>query len=143
MKTFRIVAGLALLSAGTFPLPGLAQQTPSEAQDLARYRRYAEAPVDHVRYFQVNGFQYLAPDTLAIRFGVNELYLLKVQTPCARLAFANGIALTAKNNTLYSNFDFVTFDHQRCKILGITPVNELKMKQDAGKAKAASASSGS
>lgn len=142
MKTFRIVAGLALLSAGAVALPGLAQQTPGEAHDLARYQRYAKAPVDHVNYFQINGFQYLAPDALAIRFGVNELYLLTVQTPCPRLAFANGIALTARNNTLYSNFDFVTFDHQRCKILKITPVDELKMKQDAAKSKAASGSSG-
>lgn len=133
MKAFCKVAALAVL--GAFASSAWAQQTASEARDLARYQRYAEAPVDHVRYFQINGFQYLAPDTVGVWFGVNKLYLLTVQTPCTNLAFARGISLTARNNTLYRNFDFVTFDHQRCKILKITPVNELKMKQDAEKAK--------
>lgn len=133
MKAFCKVAALAVL--GLFASSAWAQQTASEARDLARYQRYAEAPVDHVRYFQINGFQYLAPDTVGVWFGVNKLYLLTVQTPCTNLAFARGISLTARNNTLYRNFDFVTFDHQRCKILKITPVNELKMKQDAEKAK--------
>lgn len=136
MKAFCKVAALAVL--GALAASAWAQQTASEARDLARYQRYAEAPVDHVRYFQINGFQYLAPDTVGVWFGVNKLYLLTVQTPCTNLAFARGIALTARNNTLYRNFDFVTFDHQRCKILKITPVNELKMKQDAEKAKAKS-----
>lgn len=133
MKAFCKVAALAVL--GALAAFAWAQQTASEARDLARYQRYAEAPVDHVRYFQINGFQYLAPDTVGVWFGVNKLYLLTVQTPCTNLAFARGISLTARNNTLYRNFDFVTFDHQRCKILKITPVNELKMKQDAEKAK--------
>lgn len=141
MKAFGKAVRVAILLASAFALPGWAQKTSSEARDLARYHHYAEATVDHVHYFQINGFQYLAPDKLAIWFGVNKLYLLTVQTPCTNLAFANGIALTAKNNTLYSNFDFIIFDHQRCKILKIVPVNELKMKQDETKA-AAPASSG-
>ncbi len=141
MKAFGIAAGIAILFATGLAVPGWAQQTSSEARDLARYQQYAKAPVKSVQYFQVDGFQYLAPDTLAIRFGVNKLYLLTVQTPCNNLAFANGIALTARNNMLYSDFDFVKFDHQQCKILKIVPVDELKMKQDASKAKAASAGS--
>jgi hypothetical protein len=127
-------AALALLLAGVAALPAWAQQTGSERANLARYQKYAEAPVDHVRYFQINGFQYLAPDKVAIRFGVNKLYLLTVQTPCNNLAFANSIGLTAKNQMLYRNFDFITFDRQRCKILQIVPVDELKMKQDRAKA---------
>ncbi|MGH8215506.1 MAG: DUF6491 family protein [Rhodanobacteraceae bacterium] len=142
MKTFGKTAFAAGLMVGALALPGWAQQTASEAHDLARYQHYAEAPVDQVRYFQINGFQYLAPDTVGIWFGVNKLYLLTVETPCNNLGFANGIGLTAKNNTLYRNFDFVTFDHQRCKVVKITPVNELKMKQDAAKAKAGSTSGG-
>lgn len=134
-------AGLALLLAGITALPAWAQQTDSERADLARYRQYAGAPVDHVRYFQINGFQYLAPDTLAIWFGVNKLYLLTLQQPCNNLAFANGIGLTARNRKLYRNFDFVTFDHQRCKILKIVPVDELKMKQDEAKARRSAAPS--
>lgn len=142
MKTFCKTAAIGALLTAACPFPAWAQQTSSEAQDLARYQRYAEAPVDHVRYFQINGFQYLAPDTVAIWFGVNKLYLLTVETPCTNLAFANGIGLTSKGNTLYRNFDFVTFDNQRCKVLKITPVNELKLKQDEAKAKAGSTAGG-
>lgn len=137
MNNFRKLMGAVALLAGLVLLPAWAQQTDSERSDLARYQKYAAAPVDRVQYFQINGFQYLAPDTLAIWFGVNKLYLLTVQTPCINLAFANGIGLTAKNNVLYRNFDFVTFDRQRCKILKIVPVGELKMKQDEAKAKKA------
>ncbi|MGH8184638.1 MAG: DUF6491 family protein [Rhodanobacteraceae bacterium] len=137
MKTVAKIVGVALLLAGLAGLPAWAQQTDSERADLVRYQKYAEAPVDHVQYFQINGFQYLSPDTVGIWFGVNKLYLLTVQLPCNNLAFTNSIGLTAKNNVLYRNFDFVTFRHQRCKILKIVPVNELKMKQDEAKAKAA------
>jgi len=136
MKTWAKIARAAAFLAGLAVLPAWAQQTVSERTDLARYQRYAQAPVDHVRYFQINGFQYLAPDTVAIWFGVNRLYLLTVETPCSSLAFANGIGLTAKNGMLYRNFDFVTFDHERCKVLKIVPVDELKLKQDEARAKA-------
>lgn len=139
MKKFPEVVGLVVLLACAVAVPAVAQQTASERADLARYQKYAGAPVDNVRYFQINGFQYLAPDKVAIWFGVNKLYLLTVQTPCNNLAFANGIGLTAKNNMLYKNFDFVTFDHQRCKIMKIEPVNELKMKQDRAREKGAGA----
>ncbi len=132
----------ALLMAGIAGSPVWAQQTGSERADLARYQKYAEVPVDHVRYFQINGFQYLAPDKLAIWFGVNKLYLLTVQTPCTNLAFANAIGLTSRNRMLYRGFDFVTFDRQRCKILKIVPVDELKMKQDAARDKQAAPASG-
>ncbi|MGH8147542.1 MAG: DUF6491 family protein [Rhodanobacteraceae bacterium] len=142
MNVFWNVAKAGLLLAGLVAMPAWAQQTASEARDLARYERYAQAPVERVHYFQINGFEYLAPDTVAIWFGVNKMYLLTVQMPCNNLAYANGIGLTARNNMLYSKFDFVTFRRQRCQILKIRPVNELKMKQDAAKAKGAPASSG-
>jgi opacity protein-like surface antigen len=142
MKIFAAAIGFALLAAGFAAAPAAAQQTSSERSDLARYERYAQAPVDHVKYFQINGFQYLAPDKVAVWFGVNKLYLLTVQMPCTNLAFANGIGLTAKNNTLYSRFDAVTFGNQRCKILKLQPVNELQMKRDANKAEPPAAEKG-
>lgn len=141
MKTFTMIAGITALLAGAVTSPVWAQQTASERADLARYQKYAQAPVDHVHYFQVEGFKYLAPDKVAIWFGVNKLYLLTVQTPCNNLSLANGIGLTSNGNMLYSRLDAVTFDHQRCTITRIVPVDELKMKQDARKAKAAASAS--
>lgn len=143
MKTMRNAAGVALLLFAAGLVPAWAQQTAAEQEHLAHYQKYAKAPVDHVHYFQITGFEYLAPDKLALWFGVNKMYLLTVQTPCTGLAYANAIALSAKSNDLYSNLDFVKFDSRSCKITKIVPVDELKMKQDAGKAKAAaSATSG-
>jgi hypothetical protein len=133
MKILATVIGCALLAASAVAVPAMAQQTKSERSDLARYERYAQAPVDSVHFFQIDGFQYLAPDKVAIWFGVNKLYLLTVQTPCLNLGFANGIGLTAQNNMLYSKFDAITFRHQRCRIMQIVPVNELQMKRDADK----------
>lgn len=142
MKLSAQVLGFAAIAMVIAAVPAFAQQTASERSDLARYQRYAQAPVERVHYFQINGFEYLAPDTVAIWLGVNKLYLLTVQTPCINLAFANGIGLTAKNNTLYSNFDAVTVRDQRCKILKIVPVNELQMKRDADKAMSTPPASG-
>lgn len=133
MQIVANIVATGLLLAGSIAMPALAQQTVSERADLTRYERYAQAPVDYVHYFQIDGFEYLGPDKVAVWFGVNKLYLLTVQTPCLDLAWANGIGLTARNNTLYSRFDAVTFRHQRCRILKLQPVNELQMKRDAGR----------
>lgn len=140
--------GFALLLAAMAVAPAWAQQTASERRDLERYQKYAEPPVDHARFFQIQGFQYLSPDTVAVRFGVNQMYLLTVQTPCINLAYANAIGVTSQAHTFYSKLDAITLKGpaggtQRCQILKIVPVNELKMKQDEAKAKvAAPASSG-
>ena len=112
MKKFPKVVVSTMLLAGAAMLPAIAQQTSSERADLARYQKYAGAPVDSVRYFQINGFEYLAPDKVAIWFGVNKLYLLTVDTPCNNLAFAKGIGLTSKNNLLYK-CGWSPFDGQR------------------------------
>ena len=134
----RILATLvAIGSVLVVAVPSLAcaQQTDAERSHLARYQQYVEAPVEQVHYFRVDGFEYLAPDKLAIWFGVNKMYLLTVQTPCLNLSLTHAIALSS-DETLYANFDSVKFRHQDCKILKIQPVNELKMKQDAARAPA-------
>lgn len=140
VKTLARTVACVLL-VGAVALPAFAQQTASERADLQRYEKYAEAPVDHVRFYQISGFQYLSPDTVAIRFGVNQMYLVTVQTPCVDLAYANAIGLTSRSHTFYSRFDFITFGGpggiaRRCQIVKIVPVDELKMKQDEAKRKA-------
>lgn len=130
--------GLAAVLLGVAALPAWAQQTASERAALARYQRYAAPPVDRIHFFRLDGFRYLAPDRVAVWTGVNRMYLLTVEQPCINLGLASAISLTARSGMLYRNFDFVTFDHQRCRITRITPVNELKMKQDAAHAAKAS-----
>lgn len=146
MKTAVNWGVCGLLLASVVIAPAWAQQTASERADLQRYEQYAEAPVDHVRFYQISGFQYLSPDTVAIRFGVNQMYLVTVETPCVDLAYANAIGLTSQAHTFYSRFDFVTFGGpggmaRRCQIMKIVPVDELKVKQDEAKSKAAAPAS--
>ncbi len=141
MAAVRKITGLAVVLVAALALPAWAQQTASERAALARYRQYAEAPVGHVHYFQIDGFQYLAPGQVAIWFGVNRMYLLTVETPCINLALANAIGLSARGNMLYRNLDFITFARQRCRIVKIVPVDELRMKRAAAQ-KAAAASAG-
>lgn len=139
MKSFALLGAIGLVFTTAAPLLARAQQTESERTHLGRYLQYAGAPVEQVHYFRIDGFEYLAPDKLALWFGVNKMYLLTVQTPCLNLSLANAIGLSS-GQTLHANFDAVKFDHQSCRILKIQPVNELKMKQDAAKARAAAAS---
>lgn len=119
-------------------LPVCAQQTAAERAHLTRYERYAEPPVEQVHFFRIDGFEYLAPDRVAVWLGVNRMYLLTVEQPCINLALANAIGLTARDGMLRAKFDAVTFDHQRCQITAITPVNELQMKRDAARTAKAS-----
>ena len=48
MKKFPKVVGLAVLLACAAAVPAVAQQTSSERADLARYQKYAGAPVENV-----------------------------------------------------------------------------------------------
>lgn len=130
--------GLAAVLFALATTPAWAQQTASESAALARYLRYTAPAVDSIHFFRLDGFQYLAPDRVAIWTGVNRMYLLTVEQPCSNLGLANAIGLTARGGMLYRKLDAVTFDHQRCRITQITPVNELRMKQDAAHAAKAS-----
>lgn len=132
MTRFSRVRAVAVALLIAVPLLAGAQQTASERAHFEHYTAYAGAPVEQVPYFRIDGFEYLAPDTLAIWFGVNKMYLLTVQTPCLDLAFANAIGLTS-SHILNARFDSVEVRHQQCRILKIRPVDELRMKRDAAK----------
>lgn len=140
MHMVREYLGLAgvLVLLGVASSPLRAQQTAAERADLARYQRYAEPPVEQVHFFRIDGFEYLAPDRVAVWFGVNQMYLLTVEQPCNNLGLANAVGLTARDGMLHAKFDAVTFRHQRCRIMAITPINELQMKRDAARAAKAS-----
>lgn len=132
--------------AAAFPLARAAGATPRPAE-LARYEKYAGAPVRSLTHFHTDRVQNLAPARLAVWLHPHRgLYLLTVETPCTRLPLANAIGLTSSHHMTYAGSGFVTFRSaarvrvQRCRILKIVPVDVVKMRRDNAAAPAASRS---
>ncbi|HKZ74972.1 MAG TPA: DUF6491 family protein [Steroidobacteraceae bacterium] len=110
----------------------------SDEQALARYVQHAGQPVDGFTYLgRIDGWQPLGRDSLLVRTGVNEAYLLKVAQPCSELQFANSIGLTATGHQVSSRFDSVLVRGQRCMITEIRPVDYLAVKREASAQRAA------
>lgn len=101
-----------------------------DREALERYKDYASAPVDSFTYLgRFTGFQTLGQYQLVVFTGVNDAYLLTVMPPCSGLQFANGIGFTSRTSTIYSRFDEIRFDRERCRISEIRPVNYREMKK--------------
>ena len=139
-----VTTAIIALAACIAMNPAQAQmQTQSEAADLARYQQYAGPPLDSIPYFRIDGFQYLADGRIALWTGVNRMYLFALETPCIGLDTTRALRLDTATHTINARFDYIGFRNgfqsQRCRILQIRPVDELAMKRDARKAKAAPA----
>lgn len=103
----------------------------SDAERLARYVEHAGDPVDSFTYLgRIDSWQSLGRDTLVVRTGVNDAYLLRVAPPCNELQFASGIGLTSTGVTV-SRFDSVLVRGERCMITDIRPVDYGAVKRDA------------
>jgi hypothetical protein len=101
-----------------------------DREALERFKDYAGAPVDSFTYLgRFTGFQTLSQYQLVVFAGVNDAYLLTVMPPCSGLQFANGIGFTSRTSTIYSRFDEIRFDRERCRISEIRPVNYREMKK--------------
>jgi Family of unknown function (DUF6491) len=127
--TFRPLA-LVLLSLTLAACSGIPRQERDHEQ-LERYLKYAGPPVDRITYLgRYDGWQALARYQLIVWTGINDAYLITVQSPCEDLQFANRIGLTSTGGTVTARLDYVVIPHWRCPISEIRPVDYLKMKQD-------------
>jgi hypothetical protein len=61
---------------------------------------------------------------------MNDEYLLKVWQSCTGLQFAQRICVSSTGGSV-SRLESVTFDHQRCPIAEIRPLDYRKMRRDA------------
>ena len=135
MKTLRTFSLVAMALAGLLALPVLARESPAQrdAADLARFQRFASPPQDSMHYWQINRFQYLGPDAkgndaLALWTGVNQVYLVTVDSPCLRLEYANAISLTSVSRNVNARMDYVRYGHgNRCRINTIQKVDYKAM----------------
>jgi hypothetical protein len=98
---------------------------------LARYMDNAGEPVEQFSYLgRFDGWRALGRDKVVVWTGVNDAYLLTVQTPCSELPFANSIALSGTTGTIHRGFDSVKFGrNQQCRIMEIRPVDYRKVRQ--------------
>ena len=100
----------------------------TEAANLARFEKYAGAPVENFTMWEMYKWQLLGPDSLAVWTGVNDVYLLKVEQPCINLENAKAIVVTSKmSHQVSRRLDFVHFGSQQCQIVEIRPIDYRTM----------------
>ena len=100
-----------------------------DAENLALFQRFASPPQESMHYFRTDGFDYLGKDAqgqdaLALWTGVNQVWLLTLQSPCNNLDLANAIGLTSTSGDVNARMDYVKYGHgRRCKIETIQKVD--------------------
>jgi hypothetical protein len=120
-----LFATLSLLTGCT----GIARREDDQSR-LDRYMQYAGAPIDHFTYLgRYDGWQVLGRDQLVVWTSMDAAYLLTVAEPCTGLEFAERIGVSSTGGTV-SHFESIRFDHQRCPINEIRPVDYRKMRRD-------------
>ncbi|MEP6483585.1 MAG: DUF6491 family protein [Rudaea sp.] len=102
-----------------------------QAEELARFQRYAGAPVDEFRMVDVFQTQIVGARNVVVWPRVNQAYLVTVDKTCAKLEWAHGFSITQEMSMkVTKQFDFIEFDHQRCKITEIEPIDYKAMLKD-------------
>jgi len=120
-----LLAVIACLIASS---PVSADTRETALKNLARYQQYAGKPVASFDMWELYQWQTLGPDYLAVWAAVNKVYMLKVAQPCANIENARAISVTSEMvHKVSSQFDFVRFDEQHCKIVEIRPVDYRAM----------------
>lgn len=123
----RTALAVALVLAGTSV--ALADTAKVQAENLAKFERFAGKPVDSIVYFQQQGWQPLGDTHFALWTGVNKVYLFQVAKPCVNLSWTNGIGIESHMHQIRARFDYVHVQGQPCQIESIRPVDYLAMRK--------------
>ena len=101
------------------------------AQQLTKYEKYAGPSVPEFTMFSLWQWQTVGPEKVVVWPTINTAYLLTVDKPCNRLEWANALGVTQTQSMKVSTrFDFITFEHQRCRIVEIQPIDYKAMRKD-------------
>ena len=126
MRLLWLLMALALFAGVAF-----ADTREHEDEQLARYNKYAGAPIDGFTMFRMWKWQVVGPERLVIWSTINDAYLVRVEKPCDRLEWTHAVVVTQKmRQQVTKKFDFVVFGNQRCKIAEIRPVDYKKMLKE-------------
>jgi len=120
-----LMASVLLLFAGT----ALADTAKVMARNLARFEHYAGKPQGAVTVFQLQGWQPLGADHIAIWTGVNDVYLIKVAKPCINLSWTNSVGINPHMNQLQARFDSIHVRGMPCQIETIQKVDYRALRK--------------
>ncbi|HEX3894787.1 MAG TPA: DUF6491 family protein [Rudaea sp.] len=135
-----IFAGAIFLAVVS--MPSFADTREHQADELARFKQYAGAPVGDFPMVDIFQTQIVGDWTVVVWPTINSAYLITVDKSCSNLEWAKGFTVTQKMSMkVTKTFDFITFDRQRCKITEIRPVDYKAMLKD-DKAKRSAAQGG-
>jgi hypothetical protein len=118
--SYRLLLTVVALLLAACASPGPAARMASR---LAQVEALAGAPVESFHFWHLDSWESLGRRHLLVHTRINEGWLLQVDEPCPGLEFAVGIGLSSTSNRVYSRFDSVLFDRQRCRIADIRPVD--------------------
>ena len=121
MNAVRIAVLTCLVLALSACASGGSQQR-SQAR-LLDVQSVAGEPVESFHFWRLDRWESLGPADIAVWTGVNEAWLIHVREPCHGLDFALEIGLSSSGQRVYSRFDDVRFDTQRCGIAEIRPID--------------------
>lgn len=124
LTTFAIVALCAAL-------PARADTAAYMAQQLARYQKYTQAPVERFPMISLWQWQVVGKEKVVVWPTINTAYLITVYKPCINLDWARGIGIT-QNTAMHvdAKFDSIVFDHQKCQISQIQPIDYKALLRD-------------
>lgn len=126
-KPLLLLATALLTVAGCSGIPRREQ----DQEQLDRYLRYAEAPVDHITIVgQYDHWQAVGKYQVLLWANINDAYLITVSPPCENLQFAQRIGLTRSADTIYARLDAIVVKHWRCPITEIRPIDYMQMRRD-------------
>ncbi len=128
----RFVLPLALLAFGLGSIAPQARADTAayQASQLAKFEKYAGAPVREFPMVNMWKWQVVGPEKLVVWPKINTAYLLTVAKPCVRLQWTNALGVSqVMSMKVTKTFDYVAFEHQRCKILKIQPIDRAAMRK--------------
>lgn len=125
---FVLAAGAIVLGAASI---AAADTRAHQADELARFKKYAGSPVDDFKMVDVVQTQIVGDWNVVVWPTVSSAYLITVDKTCSNLQWAKGFTVTQETSMkVTKTFDFIAFDHQRCKIVEIRPVDYKAMLKD-------------
>ncbi|HET8941373.1 MAG TPA: DUF6491 family protein [Rudaea sp.] len=136
MRMMRTVCALAL-GAVCFSSLVHADTAAYQAKQLAKFERYAGPPIDQFSMTSLYQWQVVGAQNVVVWPTINTAYLLTVEKPCTLLRWTNALGISQEMSMkVTQKFDFVAFDHQRCPISKIQPIDYKALRSDERKAAA-------
>jgi len=120
-----------LLLAALSLAAGCAAHRMTLPEQRAQFLRYAGEPVRQITYLgRYDNWRALGDDAVVVWTTFNKAYLLKLSQPCTGLQFAHRIGLSSTGGSVTQGLDSVRFEHGRCFIDEIRPIDTQRMRAD-------------